>query len=287
MKYNIVVATHHKTGTVWMDGVFKAIADDVGAHYLDFRSEYGRLEQRLQEPFVLFNYDSDFRDCAHILERDDVRVLHLIRDPRDVLISAMHYHRKSAESWLHTPVPGYNNVTYQRRLKEMPTRLDQYVFEMEHSTAGTLRGMQEWQYGRANCFEVRYEDLRQDTDLAYWTRITDFLGFDEAEQISCRRRFWQNSLFGGLSRLGNKHVRSGDVAQWKREFDRELAYAFVAYFPNVLQMLAYEPDNKWLFDVPDDAASELTATLKRLVGGRLRPFKEFGRSFATRSELRF
>lgn len=287
MKYNIVVATHHKTGTVWMDGVFKAIADDVGAHYLDFRSEYGRLEQRLQEPFVLFNYDFDFRDCAHILERDDVRVLHLIRDPRDVLISAMHYHRKSAESWLHTPVPGYNNVTYQRRLKEMPTRLDQYVFEMEHSTAGTLRGMQEWQYGRANCFEARYEDLRQDTDLAYWTRITDFLGFDEAEQISCRRRFWQNSLFGGLSRLGNKHVRSGDVAQWKREFDRELAYAFVAYFPNVLQMLAYEPDNKWLFDVPDDAASELTATLKRLVGGRLRPFKEFGRSFATRSELRF
>ena len=43
MKYNVVVATHHKTGTVWMDGVFKAIADDVGAHYVDFRSEYGRL----------------------------------------------------------------------------------------------------------------------------------------------------------------------------------------------------------------------------------------------------
>jgi hypothetical protein len=25
MKYNAVVATHHKTGTVWMDGVFKAL----------------------------------------------------------------------------------------------------------------------------------------------------------------------------------------------------------------------------------------------------------------------
>jgi hypothetical protein len=90
MKYNVVVATHHKTGTVWMDGVFKAIADDVGAQYMDFRSEYGRLERVLQEPFILFNYDSDFRDYAYLLDRDNVRILHLIRDPRDVLISAMH-----------------------------------------------------------------------------------------------------------------------------------------------------------------------------------------------------
>ena len=282
MKYNVVVATHHKTGTVWMDGVFKAIADDVGAHYVDFRSEYGRLERALQEPFILFNYDSDFRDHAHLLDREDVRILHLIRDPRDVLISAMHYHKKSAESWLHTPVPGYNNITYQRRLRELPTLLEQYVFEMEHSTAGTLRGVMGWQYGRANCFEARYEALRQDTDLSYWTRIADFLGFDEAERQSCRRRFWQNSLFGGLSRLGNKHVRSGDVAQWKRGFNRELAYAFLDRFPTVLQSLAYEPDNKWLFDVPGPEANELTAALKRLVGSPVESLKDLGRTFSTR-----
>ena len=288
MKYNVVVATHHKTGTVWMDGVFKAIADDVGAQYVDFRSEYGRLEKVLQKPFILFNYDSDFRDYAHLLDREDVRILHLIRDPRDVLISAMHYHKKSAESWLHTPVPGYNNITYQRRLRELPTRLEQYVFEMEHSTAGTLRGVMGWQYGRANCFEARYEALRQDADLSYWTRIADFLGFDEADRQSCRRRFWQNSLFGGLSRLGNKHVRSGDVAQWKLEFNRELAYAFLVRFPTVLQSLAYEPDNKWLFGVPGPEANELTTALKRLVGNRLESFKDLGRNLSTRrSAIRF
>jgi hypothetical protein len=282
MKYNVVVATHHKTGTVWMDGVFKAIADDVGAQYVDFRSEYGRLERVLQQPFILFNYDSDFRDHAHLVDREDVRILHLIRDPRDVLISAMHYHKKSAESWLHTPVPGYNNVTYQRRLRELPTTLGQYVFEMEHSTAGTLRGVMGWQYGRANCFEARYEALRQDSDLAYWTRIAGFLGFDESEQQSCRRRFWQNSLFGGLSRLGNKHVRSGDVAQWKREFNRELAYAFLDRFPTVLQALAYEPDNKWLFDVPGPEANDVAGALKRLVGNPLESLKDLGRNFSTR-----
>src|SRR5215813_9352381 len=120
MKYNVVVATHHKTGTVWMDGVFKAIAHDLGAEYVDFRSQSGQFPDALRKPFILLNYDSDFREHADILERDDVRILHLVRDPRDVLISAMHYHKKSNESWLHEPIPGYNDVTYQRRLRAQP-----------------------------------------------------------------------------------------------------------------------------------------------------------------------
>src|SRR5262249_14279696 len=137
---------------------------------------------------------------ADILDREDVRVLHVIRDPRDVLISGMYYHQRAAERWLHEPIPGFDNVTYQRQLRALPTSVDQYLFEMEHSTAATLRDVTSWRYGRANCFEARYEDLRHDTDLVLWRRISAFLGFDETEQdISCRR-FWQNSLFGGLIR---------------------------------------------------------------------------------------
>ena len=44
MRYNLVVATHHKTGTVWMDGVFKAIAKDLGVRYLNFRTEQDQLD---------------------------------------------------------------------------------------------------------------------------------------------------------------------------------------------------------------------------------------------------
>jgi hypothetical protein len=266
MKYNIVVATHHKTGTVWMSTVFRAIANDVGAEYVNFRTQHEQLAEVLKTPFVLFNHDSDFQEHAHLLNRDDVRILHLIRDPRDVLISAMHYHKKSNETWLHEPVPGYDNVTYQRRLNALATRYEQYVFEMENSTDSTLRDMLAWQYGRTNCFEVRYEELRQDTQMAYWSQIVSFLGFDEAEQKICRERFWQNSLFGKLLRFGHKHIRSGDVAQWKREFTPELAHAFLERFPSALRSLAYEPDDKWASDLPEMGAGGLTSALKRLVG---------------------
>jgi hypothetical protein len=273
MKYNIVVATHHKTGTVWMSTVFKAIASDIGAKYVEFRSQYEQLAEALRPPFVLFNYDSDFREHSHILGRDDVRVLHLIRDPRDVLISAMHYHKKSQETWLHEPVPGYDNVTYQHRLNALATPFEQYVFEMENSTESTLRDMSKWQYGRANCFEARYEDLRLDVQMGYWARIMDFLGFDEAEQQIGWQRFWQNSLFGNVARFAHKHVRSGDVAQWKREFTPELAKAFIERFPTVLQSLEYETDNGWVQDLQKTNASGQTSMLKRLVGKRWAQFK--------------
>ena len=106
--------------------------------------------------------------------------------------------------------------------------------------------MLNWRYGRTNCFEARYEDLRQDTQLNHWRRISGFLGFDEREREMACHRFWQNSLFGGLTRFGNKHVRSGDVAQWKREFTKDLGYAFLERYPNTLQSLGYEINNGWV-----------------------------------------
>ena len=60
MKYNIVVATHHKTGTVWMDGVFKAIGRELGVQCIDFRSAYGYLAGVSRQPFILFNVDSNW-----------------------------------------------------------------------------------------------------------------------------------------------------------------------------------------------------------------------------------
>ncbi|MBS0224392.1 MAG: sulfotransferase domain-containing protein [Proteobacteria bacterium] len=280
MKYSVIVATHHKTGTVWMDGVFKAVAARLGVTYLNFKAQYGQLSGAVDKPFILLNGDIDFRDHAGLLDRRDVRILHLIRDPRDVVISAMHYHKKSNESWLHEPVPGYDNVTYQRRLKELPTRHQQYVYEMEHSSAATIHDMLAWRYGRPNAFEARYEELRRDTELRQWRRITAFLGFDEREQEICDDAFWRNSLFGSLPRLGNKHVRSGDAGQWTREFTVPLAYAFIGRFPGALQSLGYERDHGWIVELQQTRADKPRRTPSRAVGNALRPLRELSRTFS-------
>lgn len=278
MKYNVVVATHHKTGTVWMDGVFKPMAADLGVRYVDFRAAQGQLTGFDHEPFILFNYDSDFGDFSSLLDRENVRILHLVRDPRDVVISAMHYHKASRESWLHEPIPGYDNLSYQRAIQNLPTKFAQYVFEMDNSSASTLRDMAGWRYGRANCFEARYEDLRQDTQLVIWRRIMRFLGFDAAEQAIGSRRFWQNSLFGGLSRLGNRHVRSGAVAQWQREFTPELAAAFLKRFPDLLQSLGYETSDSWVLELQEPEMRSVFSDLRDLAAHHWEGFAGLMRS---------
>jgi len=111
----------------------------------------------------------------------------------------------------------------------------------------------------------------------------NFLGFDAAEQQVCRRRFWQYSLFGNLGR-SHKHVRSGDVAQWKREFTPTLAAAFRWKFPRLLQSLGYEPDDRWVGRVkglrlsPSPGPGGPVSLFKRIAG---RPWERSKRSTAT------
>jgi len=269
MRYNLVVATHHKTGTVWMDGVFKTIADDLGAQYVKPRSRHGHLSDLDHGRFILFSDDSDFSDYGSLLDREDVKILHLIRDPRDVVISALHYHRASRESWLHEPIADHDDLTYQRALRNLPTKFAQYLFEMDNSSASTLRDMANWRYDRTNCFEARYEDLRHDTQLVTWRCIMTFLGLDAGEQTMGSRRFWQNSLFGGLSRLGNRHVRSGATGQWRREFSPELAAAFLKRFPCVLRNLGYETSNSWVLDLQQPAIHNVLSDLRDLAAHHL------------------
>lgn len=244
MKHNVVVATHHKTGTVWMAAVFKAIAREIGARYVDFWANYDRLDRRLEPRFILFNHDSMFLQHAQLLARDDVRILHVIRDPRDVVISATHYHKTSSESWLGRTL--LDGIGYQRKLVSLGSALQQYLYEMDNATSSTIDTMASWEYGRSNCLDVRYEDLRHDDSLAQWSRIAAFLGFEEAELELCRKCFWKHSLFGGANGRRSRHVRSGDVAQWKSEFTPELGRAFLDRFPDALQILGYEPDDSWI-----------------------------------------
>lgn len=265
VKQNIVVATHHKTGTVWMATVFKAIARRLDANYVDFWSHYGRLDRVLKTPFVLLNHNSIFSRHAKELRREDVRILHLIRDPRDVLISAMHYHRSADEPWLHEKVSGSKDAPYQQRLNSLATPHEQYLFELENATGSTIEGMLDWQYDRPNCLEVRYEDLWADRSLSLWSHIASFLGFEEAELDVCRQCFWEHSLFGKASSANRRHARSGEVAQWKQEFTPELARAFVHRFPDALQMLEYEDDDHWIESLTASSKSQAKArTITRI-----------------------
>jgi sulfotransferase family protein len=252
MKGIAAVCTHHKTGTVWMAATFRTICKRAGVRFLHSVMDAAVPEAEVSAPTVIFFPHSRFDGYPWLAERADCRLLHVIRDPRDVVISAMHYHRVAQEPWLKRPDARFDGKSYQEVLNALPDDSARYIFELNNAVGRTIRMMLKWPYyGDARSFECRYEDLIADTDMSLFAKVAEHLGFEESEIETCRQAFWENSLFGKV-KPGSMHVRAGTARQWPDVFDRPLGWAFVERPREALLRLGYEPDDSWIEALPGE-----------------------------------
>jgi hypothetical protein len=252
MKGCAIVATHHKTGTAWMSSTFQRICKvrKICFHSLD-RSGPNELMD-CNVPTIFFSSHSNFEGFTE-LQSDNYPVFHLIRDPRDVLISGMHYHRKAKEKWLFAPQAEFGNIGYQEKLNSFAIERRRLQFELDYSATRTIAGILRWNYNQSRSFECRYENLIQDTEGMLFASACAHLGFGPKELARCKGGFLRNSIFAKKSRLKGKttHVRSGDAQQWRSVFDKALAKSFEERFPGALIKLGYEKDASWIEQLPD------------------------------------
>jgi len=170
------------------------------------------------------------------------RFLHVIRDPRDIVISSMHYHRTSGEKWLHRPDELFGGQTYQQALNSLPDDKERLIFEMNHASGKTINEMCSWPYGRGDCFETKYETLLNNGDEEFG-KAARHLGLRGKEIDFAVSAFLKNSLADGARHkiTSGIHIRSGAAEQWRTVYDRELKQAFTDRFPGALSLLGYEP----------------------------------------------
>lgn len=235
--------THHKSGTAWFLSILRDVATVLDA------------------PFVAVNVRSwpsagplVALDWASRLRPDELgisRGTHMIRDPRDVVVSAYHYHKWCSEPWVGKwiDVPGSNAIpsgrSYQQHLRSLAREPGMLL--TSRVLSGVIDDMMRWQPDE-RVLELRYEDVFEDySDDRYglfWERILRFYLVPDALIDRCVgiARFHSFPNVTSREEAGDgtkRHARVGTAGQWRTEMPDVVLNDLVERKSLVLKRLGY------------------------------------------------
>lgn len=255
----IVHCAHHKAGTVWFTRILSEIANTRG---LTIASSYdgGSVPQSdiavysvvapLSEEEVAIAFhgaphrrQAAANDFMHRsgLQLGGFRGTHMIRDPRDMVVSGWYYHLRCTETWAITPHQRYGGRSYQEILNDLGPH-DGLMAEIEETTRRTLVHMARWNYEQPDFLELRYEDLLTN-ERVWFERVFQHYGFAEAlarDSLAIADKHSRDNL-----PVGDEHVRSGEPGEWRGHFKPDHIARFKKLTGHLLVDLGYEQSLDW------------------------------------------
>lgn len=159
------------------------------------------------------------------------KVIYLVRDPRDVMVSYYYYHR--------------------RIYPDFDMSIEQFIINNRMRPCDWGVHVTGWlaQAERDRLLLVRYEDLRKDG--YYWFRkISEFCGLDVTEEEL--KRAMENSSFENMRRQEERFgfsgatgdnsipfMRKGKAGSWQDELDPELVQIIEKRYSELMERLGY------------------------------------------------
>lgn len=172
---------------------------------------------------------------------------HIIRDPRDMIVSGYFYHLWCSEKWCHIKKPKYNNYTYQELLNSVPQEegiaieIDRVKWDVNH--------MSNWDYSNPNFIEIRLEDIVKN-EKGMMIKVFQNYGFRN-EDLTRAISIYEKYSFEKIARRKRgeenkqKHFRKGVSGDWRNHFTPKHKEIFKELYQDVLIKLGYEQDNNW------------------------------------------
>lgn len=166
---------HHKCATGFIDGILREICWHMGLnfqivheprHFADDGSLPAYVATRKVDLLAYTNADAE-----HTADLPLYRGFHVVRDPRDVLVSAYfsHLHSHSTENW--------PELAAHRDALQSVSKEEGLFLEMDFSRR-FFEHMAQWDYDQPHILELKMETLTQNPD--YWfveiMRFLDMIG---------------------------------------------------------------------------------------------------------------
>ena len=151
---------YHKMGTVWITRVLEGIARRFD---LTVQKVNQRTEPLLPEANIVIANHSDL-DLDSL---GDFVGSHMIRDPRDAIVSGYFYHLWTTEAWAHEPKEQLDGQSIQQHLKSL-NQSDGILFEISRfEEYSRNRGLLDWNFEDDRIIELKYEQLMEDEPACF------------------------------------------------------------------------------------------------------------------------
>jgi hypothetical protein len=234
----IVHCSHHKAGTVWLFGVLRSIALHHGLQVVEFDSV---APVAASTDIALFAHTRDFRRSS--AGSREIRGSHMVRDPRDLVVSAYYYHLRTGEQWVHAPRPEYDGRSYQEHLRSLDKH-DGLRLEMNRLESTVFRDMAQWDYTQRDFCELRYEDLLANEQETFLGLFGSY-GFSPSAAARATDLALQLGREARSRSGGDSHIRSGQPGEWREHFTADDVERIKEIAGDIIVSLGYESTPHW------------------------------------------
>ncbi|MEE2908000.1 MAG: sulfotransferase domain-containing protein [Planctomycetota bacterium] len=248
-KPNLIHCSYHKCLTKYYSKVMLAIFSRRRRPWKRGYSHFNSWIDRFMSAYRTLDAASVNN---HVLDLEVVapyRITRFIRDPRDMIVSGYHYHKRAAEAWCEVTDPTEKDwQTVNGRIpdgmqpgesySQMLQRLDiedglyaEMQFREKH-----YKGMMAWPTDDPNILVIRYEDIIGNEE-AIFSKMLDFYEIPRREKARGLKAAIRNTA----SRVAgkNSHIRNPEPNQWKRMFTQQTEERFEALFPGLIERTGY------------------------------------------------
>ena len=232
----LVHCSHHKVATVW----FKRVLEAVAANY-ELAFEAQGPDRPSKDTELLF-FNNAFRFKHEYVDGRNFRGSHIVRDPRDLVVSAYHYHLRTSEEWVTAPNDEWGGKSYQEHLQSLDAK-DGLFVEIARCARSEIASMSTWDYYQPEFIELRYEDALRDEESMFRSLFRHY-GFRWSEVLVSAEIARRYSLEIVRS-YEDGHVRSGQPGEWRASFGPEHVAYFKELTGDLVVRLGYESNMDW------------------------------------------